>query len=58
MGKEINAEGHIINPIRADWAPSSVFITPPAWSHSHHNKSDQDAGLHTYARTLDIQFVR
>lgn len=66
MGKEIDKEGHIINPIRADWEPGSVFITPPAWWHSHHNESDQDAyvfpvqdaGLHTYMRTLDIQFVR
>jgi len=66
MGKEIDANGQIIDPIRADWEPNSVFITPPAWWHSHHNESDQDAyvfpvqdaGLHTYARTLDIQFVR
>jgi len=66
MGKEIDENGHIIDPIRADWASGSVFVTPPAWWHSHHNESDQDAyvfpvqdaGLHTYARTLDIQFVR
>jgi len=66
MGKDIDSQGNILDPIRADWAPNSVFITPPAWWHSHHNESDQDAyvfpvqdaGLHTYARTLDIQFVR
>ena len=66
MGKELDDAGNIINPIRADWHSQSVFITPPKWWHSHHNESDddayvfpvQDAGLHTYARTLDIQFVR
>jgi len=66
MGKEIDEQGNIIDPIRADWASDSVFITPSGWWHSHHNESNQDAyvfpvqdaGLHTYARTLDIQFVR
>jgi len=66
MGKELDDAGQIVNPIRADWKSHSVFITPPGWWHSHHNESDedayvfpvQDAGLHTYARTLDIQFVR
>ena len=66
IGKEIDADGHIINPVKADWATNTVFITPPGWWHSHHNESDedayvfpvQDAGLHTYLRTLDIQFVK
>ncbi|MDQ6994687.1 MAG: hypothetical protein Q9M18_03735 [Mariprofundaceae bacterium] len=66
MGKEIDDDGNIVNPIRADWASNSVFITPPSWWHSHHNESNQDAyvfpvqdaGLYTYMRTLDIQFVR
>lgn len=65
MGKELDASGRIVNPIRADWAPSSVFVTPPGYWHSHHNESGvqahvipiQDAGLHTYLRTLDIQFA-
>jgi gentisate 1,2-dioxygenase len=65
MGKEIDANGFIIDPIRADWIPGGVFITPPGWWHSHHNESDsvawvlpmQDAGLYTYQRTLDIRFV-
>ena len=65
IGKEINNKGEIIDPIRADWQPSSVFVTPPGYWHSHHNESGvqahviplQDAGLHTYLRTLDIQFV-
>ena len=64
IGKELDADGHIIDPIRADWAPSSVFVTPPGYWHSHHNESGvqahvipiQDAALHTYLRTLDIQF--
>ncbi len=66
IGKRINAEGHIIDPIRADWKPGTVFVTPPGWWHSHHNESDedaivlpvQDAGLHTQVQTLDIQFSK
>ena len=65
MGKEIDANGDIIDPIRCDWTPGGVFITPPGWWHSHHNESDevawvlpmQDAGLYTHQRTLDIRFV-
>jgi len=65
MGKEIDTDGFIIDPIRCDWASGGVFITPPGWWHSHHNESDdvawvlpiQDAGLYTHQRTLDIRFV-
>lgn len=65
VGTEITAEGQIIDPIRVDWKPYSVFITPPGHWHAHYNESAkeahliplQDAGLHTYLRTLDIQFV-
>lgn len=64
IGKEIDHKGNIVNPMRADWKPFSAFITPPGYWHSHHNESGaqahviplQDAGLHTYLRTLDIQF--
>lgn len=66
IGEKIDDDGNIIDPVRADWNPNSVFVTPPGWWHSHHNESDedayvfpvQDAGLQTYLRTLDIQFVR
>ncbi len=66
IGKDIDENGHIIDPIKAMWTPGSVFITPPGWWHSHHNESAedavvlpiQDAGLVTYAQILDIQFVR
>jgi gentisate 1,2-dioxygenase len=65
MGKELSPEGKVLNPQRADWAPGSMFITPPGWWHSHHNESGQDAivfpvqdaGLHIYMRTLAIQFA-
>jgi gentisate 1,2-dioxygenase len=65
MGKEIDKDGFIISPLRCDWVPGGVFITPPGWWHSHHNESDdiawvlpiQDAGLYTHQRTLDIRFV-
>ncbi len=66
IGKAVDGNGDIINPVKAMWATNTVFVTPPGWWHSHHNESDQDgyvfpvqdAGLHTYMRTLDIQFVR
>lgn len=66
MGKEIDATtGDIIDPIRCNWIPGGVFVTPPGWWHSHHNTSSavawvlpmQDAGLYTHQRTLDIRFV-
>ncbi len=64
IGKELDSNGNIVNPVRADWEPFSAFITPPGYWHSHHNESGaqahviplQDAGLHTYLRTLEIQF--
>ena len=66
IGKKVDADGNIIDPVKAMWGTSTVFVTPPGWWHSHHNESDQDAyvfpvqdaGLHTYMRTLDIQFIR
>jgi gentisate 1,2-dioxygenase len=65
MGKEIDTNGDIVDPIRCDWTPGGVFVTPPGWWHSHHNESNevawvlpmQDAGLYTHQRTLDIRFV-
>jgi gentisate 1,2-dioxygenase len=55
----------LINVERVDWEPGAAFITPPGRWHSHHNESGadahiipiQDAGLHTYLRTLDIRFM-
>jgi len=66
LGQQIDEHGHIVNPVKAMWETNTVFVTPPGWWHSHHNESDtdayvfpvQDAGLHTYMRTLDIQFVK
>jgi gentisate 1,2-dioxygenase len=65
VGEAISSEGEIINPRRVDWKPFSSFITPPGYWHAHFNESSseahfipmQDAGLHTYLRTLDIKFV-
>ncbi|MSP28478.1 MAG: cupin [Methylococcales bacterium] len=65
LGTQISAQGKIINPIRVDWKPYSAFITPPGYWHAHYNESSadahllpmQDAGLHTYLRSLDIKFV-
>ena len=66
IGKEIDSDGNIIDPIKAEWKNNTIFVTPPGWWHAHYNESDedayvfpmQDAGLHIYMRTLDIQFVR
>lgn len=66
IGKEIDAEGNIINPVKAMWGSNTVFVTPPGWWHAHYNESDedayvfpvQDAGMQIYMRTLDIQFVK
>ena len=66
MGKELNPDGTIKDPIKIYWKTDCMFVTPPGWWHSHVNESHrdawvfpiQDAGLHTYLRTLDIQFVK
>ncbi|MFG1422666.1 cupin domain-containing protein [Roseixanthobacter liquoris] len=64
LGEELDADGNIINPVRADWNTASAFVTPPGWWHAHYNETDedafllpiQDAGLQTFMRTLDIHF--
>jgi len=66
VGKTLGADGRIKDGERFDWQPHAVFVTPPGLWHSHHNESGhpahvlpiQDAGLHTYLRTLDIRFAR
>lgn len=66
IGKEVDADGNIIDPIKAMWTPGSTFITPPGWWHSHHNHSDedaivlpiQDAGLVMNMQVLDFQLVK
>jgi len=58
------ATGQIVDPLRVDWQPGGAFVTPPGKWHSHHNETGvdahllpvQDAGLHTYLRSLDIRF--
>jgi gentisate 1,2-dioxygenase len=66
VGKTLDKDGTIKDGERFDWKPHSVFVTPPGLWHSHHNESGspahilpiQDAGLHTYLRTLNILFTR
>lgn len=66
IGKEVDEDGNIINPIKAMWTPGSTFITPPGWWHSHHNDSDQDAivlpiqdaGLIMNMQVLDFKLVK
>jgi gentisate 1,2-dioxygenase len=65
VGSALTADGRIADAERVDWEPGGAFVTPPGLWHSHHNKSGaaahllpvQDAGLHTYLRTLDIRFT-
>jgi gentisate 1,2-dioxygenase len=64
LGPELNEDGTIKDAVRVDWVTGAAFITPPGYWHEHVNASSgdayvmpiQDAGLHTYLRTLDIQF--
>ncbi|HTU52011.1 MAG TPA: cupin domain-containing protein [Acidobacteriaceae bacterium] len=66
VGTELGSDGHIKNPTRVDWKSGAAFVTPPGYWHEHRNESGsrayltpiQDAGLHTYLRTLDITFFR
>ncbi len=65
IGTEIDGTGRIVDPVRVDWEGAAAFVTPPGLWHSHHNESGepaylvpvQDAGLHTYLRSLDIRFA-
>ena len=64
VGRTIDDRGEIVDPVRVDWEAGSAFVTPPGLWHAHHNESGarasivpiQDAGLHTYLRSLDIRF--
>jgi len=66
VGRSLDAAGRIKDAERFAWEPHAVFVTPPGLWHSHHNESGQpahilpiqDAGLHTFLRTLDIRFTR
>jgi gentisate 1,2-dioxygenase len=65
IGSRLAADGTIADAERVDWEPGGAFVTPPGLWHSHHNESGraaylvpiQDAGLHTYLRSLDIRFA-
>ena len=65
VGTDLNDKNEIVNPARVEWEPGLSFVTPPGYWHSHYNDSDapahviplQDAGLHSYLRTLDIRFT-
>ena len=65
VGRSLDEHGEIIDPVRVDWEADSAFVTPPGLWHAHHNESGapawiipiQDAGLHTYLRSLDIRFA-
>lgn len=64
VGPTLADDGSILNPTRIEWEPGGVFVTPPGHWHAHVNESGkvahllpiQDAGLHTYLRSLDIRF--
>lgn len=64
VAEHVDTAGRMINPVKVAWHSGGAFTTPPGYWHSHHNESGenaylmpiQDAGLHTFLRTLDIQF--
>ena len=64
IGASLDAQGRIVDPRRMEWMAGAAFTTPPGLWHSHHNESSeralvlpvQDAGLHSWLRTLDIRF--
>ncbi|WP_235842348.1 cupin domain-containing protein [Cysteiniphilum halobium] len=64
MSKTLDDNGQHVNPVIMQWESGKAFITPPGWWHSHVNETDedaivfpvQDAGIHTYFRTLFIKF--
>ena len=66
VGPSLDKNGQVKDGERFDWKPCSAFVTPPGLWHSHHNESGspahilpiQDAGLHTFLRTLNILFTR
>jgi gentisate 1,2-dioxygenase len=61
----LDEHGNIANPVRVDWEPGGAFVIPPGMWHAHYNESGarahfilvQDAGLHTYLRSLDIHYT-
>jgi len=65
VGTALAEDGAILNPTQIEWEPGGVFVTPPGHWHAHVNESGriahllpiQDAGLHTYLRSLDIRFT-
>lgn len=65
VGSSLDEHGEIVQPTRVDWESGGAFVTPPGLWHAHHNESGspahllpvQDAGLHTYLRSLDIRFA-
>lgn len=64
IGERLDDQGRIVDGRRMEWMPGAAFTTPPGLWHSHHNESSenalvlpvQDAGLHSWLRTLDIRF--
>lgn len=65
VGATLDDAGEIVDPVRVDWESGGAFVTPPGMWHAHINESGvparllpvQDAGLHTYLRSLDIRFA-
>ena len=65
VGAKLDDAGEIIDPVRVEWESGGAFVTPPGMWHAHINESGeparllpiQDAGLHTYLRSLDIRFA-
>jgi|APFEC2959095171_1045051.scaffolds.fasta_scaffold00053_129 gentisate 1,2-dioxygenase len=63
----IQGEGvySMVDGERIDWAPDTLFVTPPGAVHSHHNRGDkmmlsyvvQDTGVHSQLRTTNFAWT-
>lgn len=62
IGKKLDENGNIVDPIKVNWKQGEMFTTPPGLWHSHNNTGNtfayilpiQDAGLLLYQRILGI----
>ena len=62
----IEGKGYsVVDGERIDWAPDTLFVTPPGAVHSHHNRGDkmmlsyvvQDTGVHSQLRTTNFAWT-
>lgn len=63
LGTTLDGGGRIVDPVRIDWEPGGVFVTPPGMWHTHVNRSNrparvvpvEDGGLQAHLRTFELR---